>query len=120
MKFPEGTMPTIKISLAPETYESLSAVAVRERRAISGQAFVLLRGSLGLPFPPDAPRHGKDGKPIKYEMPAKAAMRLDMGVGQQELLKDPQVPLWIGEGIKKNDAMRTHDLCAVALLGVYN
>jgi hypothetical protein len=46
-------MPTIKISLDPETYESLSAVAVRERRAISGQAFVLLRGSLGLPFPVD-------------------------------------------------------------------
>jgi hypothetical protein len=46
-------MPTIKISLDPETYKSLSSAAVRERRAIPGQAFVLLRSSLGLPFPMD-------------------------------------------------------------------
>jgi hypothetical protein len=43
-------MPTIKISLDPETCASLSAAAVRERRAIPGQAFVVLRGLLGLPF----------------------------------------------------------------------
>jgi len=71
-------------------------------------------------FKPDTPRKDDRGKSIKYETPAKAAMRLDMGVGQQELLKDPQVPLWIGEGIKKTDAMRTHGLCAVVLLGVWN
>ena len=44
-------MPTIKISLDSETYASLSNIAVRERRPIPGQAFVLLRQSLGLPFP---------------------------------------------------------------------
>jgi hypothetical protein len=44
-------MPTIKISLDPETCASLSAAVVRERRAIPGQAFVVLRGLLGLPFP---------------------------------------------------------------------
>jgi hypothetical protein len=40
-------------------------------------------------FRPDTPRLASDGKPIKYETPAKAAMRLDMGIGQQERLKDP-------------------------------
>jgi hypothetical protein len=71
-------------------------------------------------FKPDTPREGKDGKSIKYETPAKSAMRLDMGVGQQELLKNPEIPLWITEGIKKDDALRTHGLCTVGLLGVYN
>lgn len=39
-------------------------------------------------FRPDTPRQGKDGKPRKYETPAKAAMRLDFGVEQQERLKE--------------------------------
>jgi hypothetical protein len=71
-------------------------------------------------FKPDAPRLDKDGKAIKYETPAKAAMRLDMGISQQQLLKDPNLPLWITEGIKKDDALQTHGLCSVGLLGVYN
>jgi hypothetical protein len=52
-------------------------------------------------FRPDKPRVNKAGKPIKYETPEKAAMRLDMGVGQRELLKDPSVPLWVTEGGKR-------------------
>jgi hypothetical protein len=31
----------------------------------------------------------QNSQPVQYETPAKAAMRLDMGVGQQERLKDP-------------------------------
>ena len=71
-------------------------------------------------FRPDDPQPGKDGKPIKYETPAKAAMHLDMGVGQRELLQDPSVPLWVTEGGKKGDAGRSHGLCIVVLLGVHN
>ena len=71
-------------------------------------------------FRPDTPRLGKDGKPIKYETPAKAGMRLDFGVDQRELLADPKVPLWITEGIKKGDALRTQGQCVVTLLGVHN
>jgi hypothetical protein len=71
-------------------------------------------------FKPDTPRLNHEGKPIKYETPAKAGMRLDMGVGQQEGLKDPERDLWITEGIKKEDALRSHGLYAVGLLGVYN
>jgi hypothetical protein len=42
-------MPTIKISLDPETYSCLSDCAGRELRPIPWQALVLLRGALGLP-----------------------------------------------------------------------
>jgi hypothetical protein len=34
-------------------------------------------------FRPDTPQLAKDGKPIKHETPAKAAMRLDMGAAAQ-------------------------------------
>ena len=107
------------------SYAQLKALGFsRQQARLHPGLLVPVLGIDGLPvlyqFKPDTPRQGKDGKPIKYETPAKAAMRLDIGVGRQELLKDPLVPLWIGEGIKKNDAMRTHGLCAVALLGVYN
>jgi hypothetical protein len=71
-------------------------------------------------FRPDTPRPNREGKPIKYETPKGAAMRLDCGVGQQEALKNPAVPLWITEGVKKGDALRTHGQCVVVLLGVNN
>jgi len=33
---------------------------------------------------------------------------------------DPSVPLFITEGIKKGDALVSQDLCAIALIGVWN
>ncbi|MGH8055795.1 MAG: hypothetical protein ACREOH_00960 [Candidatus Entotheonellia bacterium] len=48
-------MPTIKISLDPETYSSLSDSAVRELRPIPWQMVVILRRALGLPFPAACP-----------------------------------------------------------------
>jgi hypothetical protein len=45
-------MPTIKIAVDQETYAQLSASAVRELRPIPWHIIVLLRRSLGLPFPP--------------------------------------------------------------------
>ena len=69
-------------------------------------------------FRPDNPRLDKASRPIKYETPAGAAMRLDFGVGQQEVLKNPAEALWVTEGIKKGDALRTHKQCVVVLLGV--
>jgi hypothetical protein len=71
-------------------------------------------------FRSDTPRVDNRGKVVKYETPRGARMRLDMGVGQQEWLKDPAVPLWITEGVKKGDALRSHGQCAVVLLGVNN
>jgi hypothetical protein len=51
-------MPTIKLAIDSETYDRLSASAVRDLRPIPWQALVLLREALGLTFPcrkePDA------------------------------------------------------------------
>ncbi|NLD74854.1 MAG: DUF3854 domain-containing protein, partial [Chloroflexi bacterium] len=69
---------------------------------------------------PDEPRRNRDGKPIKYETPAGAAMRLDCPPRCREGLGDPAVPLWITEGQKKADALASRDQCAIALLGVWN
>jgi hypothetical protein len=69
---------------------------------------------------PDSPRVGKRGRPVKYETPTGAGMALDVHPFCRESLKDPGVPLFITEGIKKGDALVSRGLCAVALIGVWN
>ena len=71
-------------------------------------------------YRPDTPRKGKDGKPVKYELPRGAGVRVDCPPRCQPKLEDPSVPLWVTEGQKKADALATHELCAIALLGVWN
>lgn len=72
----------------------------------------------------DKSRREADGshpnKIIKYETPKDAGIRLDCPPICQPQLADPRVPLWITEGQKKADAVASHRLCAVALLGVWN
>jgi len=71
-------------------------------------------------YRPDAPRHGKDGKALKYEIPKGARVRLDCPPRCHAQLADPSMPLWITEGQKKADALASHGLCAIDLLGVWN
>ena len=68
---------------------------------------------------PDAPRI-RDGKPVKYATPVGAHMALDMPPLVRAKLTNPQVPLFITEGVKKADALASQGCCAVALLGVWN
>jgi hypothetical protein len=68
---------------------------------------------------PDGPRH-REGKPLKYETPAKSGMAVDVNPLIVEKVRDPRVPLVITEGIKKADAAISAGLCCVALLGVWN
>jgi hypothetical protein len=68
---------------------------------------------------PDTPRISK-GKPVKYETPSGSSMALDMHPFAKDKAGDPNTPLFITEGIKKGDALVTHRLCAVALIGVWN
>jgi len=68
----------------------------------------------------DTPRVDSKGRPIKYETPSGAGMRLDVPPRCRPALGDPSVPLFVTEGIKKGDALASHGLCAVALLGVWN
>ena len=69
---------------------------------------------------PDKPREGEGGKALKYEMPRGQSVRLDCPPRCKSRVADPNIPLWITEGIKKSDALATHGLCAIALLGVWN
>ncbi len=68
---------------------------------------------------PDTPRINK-GKPVKYETPYGSTMALDVPPAARDKLGDPSTPLFITEGIKKGDALVTHNLCAVALVGVWS
>lgn len=59
-------------------------------------------------------------KVLKYEVPKGVGMRLDCPPLCRPLLGDPATPLWITEGQKKADALASHGLCAIDLLGVWN
>jgi hypothetical protein len=49
-------------------------------------------------YRPDSPRVNKEGKPVKYENPRGASMRLDCPPRCRPRLGDPSIPLWITEG----------------------
>ena len=70
-------------------------------------------------YRPDYPRELRR-KVVKYELPSKATARLDVPPRCREGIKDPAIPLWVTEGQKKADALATHGLCSMALLGVWN
>jgi hypothetical protein len=82
-------------------------------------------------YRPDFPRKIKDRRRrkdddkykqriIKYEIPKDASMRLDSSPLCRPQLDDPSIPLWLTEAQKKADALASHGLCAVDLLGVWN
>jgi hypothetical protein len=78
-------------------------------------------GKIGLhQFRPDEPRK-KDRKPLKYETPVGATMRIDVPprVRKRGWLGDPARPLFITEGARKADAAVSVDLCCIAVLGVW-
>ncbi len=59
-------------------------------------------------------------KVIKYEVPKGMGTRVDCPPACRPMLANPKTPLWITEGQKKADALASHGLCAIALLGVWN
>ena len=76
-------------------------------------------GVVGYQARPDQPRI-KDGKALKYETIAGMRMRLDVHPAARSMIGDPNIPLFITEGIKKADALVSRGACAIALLGVWN
>jgi hypothetical protein len=66
---------------------------------------------------PDAPRCDRDGKPIKYETPTGHRLFLDVHPRMQPQLGNPAVPLWITEGIRKEDSLTTQGACTIGLFG---
>jgi len=70
-------------------------------------------------YRPDSPRV-RDGKAVKYEMPAGQGIRLDCPPSCRVALADQKISLFITEGQKKADALASRGACAIALLGVWN
>lgn len=69
---------------------------------------------------PDKPRVPKDAKKAaKYETPAGSQPRLDCHPSNWAALRDPKIPLWITEGLKKADSGTARGLCVIGLIGVY-
>ena len=68
---------------------------------------------------PDKPRV-RNGKEVKYETPKGARCILDVHPRNRPTIGDPDVPLWITEGIKKADSLTSRGLCTVGLIGVWN
>jgi putative DNA primase/helicase len=73
----------------------------------------------GHQYRPDVPRLLK-GKVVKYETPWQQRNGLDIPPGVGPMLGDPEIPLWITEGVKKADCGALHGLCIVGLIGVWN
>lgn len=75
--------------------------------------------SIGYQYRPDNPRLNSRGKPIKYENPSGSTIRLDVPPRCKIVLKDPSVPIFFTEGVKKADALASQGACAVALNGIW-
>jgi hypothetical protein len=74
---------------------------------------------------PDSPRiikrNGKTDRAIKYEHPKDTLQHFDVHPRSRKNLKDPNVPIFIVEGIKKADALVSAGAeCVIALPGVWN
>ncbi len=67
---------------------------------------------------PDDPRRA-DGKPVKYDTPARHQLRLDVPRRAREALVGPEVTLFITEGAKKADAAVSQGACCISVMGVW-
>jgi hypothetical protein len=68
---------------------------------------------------PDDPRMIGD-KQTKYETPQGSRMVVDAHPLIHEMLRDPRIPLFITEGVRKADAAISRGMCCIALIGVWN
>jgi hypothetical protein len=71
-------------------------------------------------YRPDTARKDARDREIKYELPKNAGVRLDCPPRCRPQLGNPAIRLWVVEGQKKADALASHGVCAIALLGVWN
>ena len=77
-------------------------------------------GVVGYQLRPDNPRTNNSGKPIKYETPQGSSNRVDCPPACQKMLVDPNIPLWITEGVKKGDCLASLGQCVIDLTGIWN
>ena len=70
-------------------------------------------------YRPDKPRIMQNGKPAKYEIPARTRLVLDVPPAVLTRLGSPARPLWITEGPLKADAAVSAGLDCIAMTGVW-
>ena len=73
----------------------------------------------GYQLRPDTPRV-RDGKPIKYESPARSAPQLDCPPRARRWVLDPEQSLVVTEGSLKADSAASRDIACLAIAGVWN
>ena len=111
----------------PEEVEALGfadfqAATARKAPVLAIPLWTVQGQQVGWQIRPDQPRIATDKKTkkkkaAKYETPYQGQVSLDVHPRVQPLLRDPTVPVWVTEGVKKGDALATHGACAIALMG---
>jgi hypothetical protein len=76
-------------------------------------------GATSYQLRPDVPRV-RGGKARKYEQPGGVGCILDVHPRMMAAVADPGVRLWVGEGVKKGDALASRGECVISLSGVWN
>jgi len=73
---------------------------------------------LQIVYRPDTPRL-VGGTPLKYDQAEGAPVRLDCPPRCRAALLNPDIPLWITEGVKKGDSLASRAACVIDLPGVW-
>ncbi len=110
-------------------YRSVESKAELKRLGFSTQQLITptllipifnVHGEIGLyHHRPDTPRI-REGKPAKYEFPVRQKMVVDVHPSLRDRIRDPTIPLFITEGVKKADAAISKGLCCIAVVGTWN
>lgn len=75
---------------------------------------------IGFQFKPATPQEAPGGKRQKYASQSGTPNRLDVPPAVSDAVRDPSVPLWVTEGIKKADCLASHGKAVLTLTGVFN
>jgi Domain of unknown function (DUF3854)/Domain of unknown function (DUF927) len=124
----------VKRGISPETASARAAFTASTKTKLAELGFgpqqrlvpglvIPIRNTLGevvnYQLRPDTPRVVR-GKVVKYETVSGTAVALDVPPASRVYLRDSAIALLITEGPLKADAAVSHELCCIALLGVWN
>jgi P4 family phage/plasmid primase-like protien len=97
--------------------------AWREEVAFPGILMPMYRVTgeeIGAQWKPAVPQETPNGKLQKYASQAGVPNRLDVPPTVSDAVRDPSVPLWITEGVKKADCLASLNKAVLTLTGVFN
>lgn len=97
--------------------------AWRDESAFPGLLIPMYRVTgerIGYQWKPAIPQEAPGGKREKYASQSGTPNRLDVPPSCSDSVRDPSVPLWITEGVKKADALCSKGRAVITLTGVFN